>query len=619
MRVEMSKHSKLVRMRIQNIGSIGPESLEVELDNILCLVGVNNCGKSTVLRAYELAVGNKELKPEDVCKWSNDNKPSVEIWVHIPKGMPNIDEKWKQVDGELLLVRSKWEWEPNGSKKPTRTTWNPETNDYDPEGNAAGLDTVFSSRLPKPIRINSLESPEEEQGKLMGIIVDPIAKQINAQLEDETTELSKAQKTFLHLINSSVNDCNDKIQSITTGIHNSYSKVFPNISLRINIELNKFKFEPSAELVKGSSIKLMDGNSEVTLQQQGTGSQRALFWSMLQIRHGLVSKLYDVSQKKPAPKKKGKQETPSSDNKVEEQDLNLPGYMLLIDEPENALHPNAIRAARDYLYELAEDPQWQVMLSTHSPYFINPLEDHTTIVRLERNEKYTTPKTYKSDEIKFTADEKENLKMLLQMDPTLSEMFFGCYTVVVEGDTEYAAFKAATSDIDDHKYDKINVIRARGKEIIPTIVKMLAHFKVSFSVLHDTDSPCTSKGKANTAWSANMRISNEICKAKQSGLSVIHCSSVPNFELRHLGKESSKDKPWKMYKAVIDDPKVKSSVLAAFEALLPSSSVLEHICFDDLQNHEKTFKNLTLTWLEKNPDSLSDVRYQFSEIEIVKD
>ncbi len=46
----MAERSKLVKMRIQNLGCIGPEGLEISLDNIICIVGANNSGKSTVLR-----------------------------------------------------------------------------------------------------------------------------------------------------------------------------------------------------------------------------------------------------------------------------------------------------------------------------------------------------------------------------------------------------------------------------------------------------------------------------------------------------------------------------------------------------------------------------------------
>src|SRR5690606_35068316 len=85
----------------------------------------------------------------------------------------------------------------------------------------------------------------------------------------------------------------------------------------------------------------------------------------------------------------------------DENDPAFPGYLLLIDEPENALHPMAARAAQRHLYKLAESADWQVMMTTHSPYFVNPLEDHTTIVRLEResDEEHAAivPKTYRSD------------------------------------------------------------------------------------------------------------------------------------------------------------------------------------------------------------------------------
>ena len=47
--------------------------------------------------------------------------------------------------------------------------------------------------------------------------------------------------------------------------------------------------------------------------------------------------------------------TTDFDNTHDDNDIALPGYMLLIDEPEIALHPNGIRAASKYLYELAKE------------------------------------------------------------------------------------------------------------------------------------------------------------------------------------------------------------------------------------------------------------------------
>ena len=42
--------SKLVEMFVRNIGCIGPEGVSVALDDIVCIVGRNNSGKSTLLR-----------------------------------------------------------------------------------------------------------------------------------------------------------------------------------------------------------------------------------------------------------------------------------------------------------------------------------------------------------------------------------------------------------------------------------------------------------------------------------------------------------------------------------------------------------------------------------------
>ena len=104
----MADISRLVRMHVKNIGCIGNDGLTVDLDDIVCLVGANNAGKTTVLRAYELAVKQLELKPEDFNRNANKNPASVELWVHIPEKAANIDEKWKEASDDLLLVRSKW-------------------------------------------------------------------------------------------------------------------------------------------------------------------------------------------------------------------------------------------------------------------------------------------------------------------------------------------------------------------------------------------------------------------------------------------------------------------------------------------------------------------------------
>ncbi|MBO9573029.1 MAG: AAA family ATPase, partial [Chitinophagaceae bacterium] len=278
--------SKLLNITIGNLGCIGNEGLTVSLDNILCLVGDNNSGKSTILRAYELAVGTQNYSYErDYCKRSKGDNTYIEISVHIPEGTANIAEKWKEKQGEYLIVKSRWEWDQTGSK--SRKTYDPELEDYSEDGNAAGLDNVFNSRLPVPFRIGALESPQGELKNLLKLIVDPIAESLRSNLEDKESELSKALETFTAHARKPVEENKEIIEKINQRITNSHNKIFPNISIDLNIGMTDLKVDPLEALIKGSKLSIKEFDDNVDWDQQGTGSQRALFWSLLQVRSRL--------------------------------------------------------------------------------------------------------------------------------------------------------------------------------------------------------------------------------------------------------------------------------------------------------------------------------------------
>lgn len=286
----------------------------------------------------------------------------------------------------------------------------------------------------------------------------------------------------------------------------------------------------------------------------------------------------------------------------------LPGYMLLIDEPETALHPSAVRAAKDYLYALAAESGWQVMLSTHPPAFIDPLKNHTTIVRLHRVEAHLPPNVYRSEGVDFDGEEIENLKALLMFDANLAEMFFGGKVVIVEGDTEFAAFHEAMR-LNEAIYpidQRPLILRARGKVTIAILVKMLAHFKINFSVLHDVDSPRTKAGnKVNPAYSTNKIISVAIVPARENGIQVAYCCSCPNFEQHHGMDLPTKDKPYESWRAVRDDSAIRDSVLSVLKNLVaPIGS--ESIPANDGTNYENQLK----AWVSAN--NVSEVSFQFS-------
>lgn len=612
------ERSRLVRMHIQNIGCIGNEGLTVELDNIVCLVGANNAGKTTVLRAYELAILQERLNIEDF-NHNSDGKPAiVELWVHIPENAANVDEKWKEkTDNGLLLVRSKWEWPIEGGK-PTRYTWDPIEKEYSEDGKAAGLDNVFNSRLPKPFRIGSLDNPQEEHKKLLTLVLEPIINKYKEIMNDKNSELSSKIRELTELACQPISDMNEDINKIQNEITKSYSKIFSNSGINLNIGISDIGFDPEKLLLSGSRIDITESNSSsVRWNQQGTGSQRALFWSILQVR-SVLNQISDVRKElqklktKKSLSAKDQDKIAALENKLSQNTSDetfLPGYMLLIDEPETALHPSAVRAAKEYLYGLANEAGWQVMLSTHHPAFVDPLKDHTTIVRLHRKRQHNTPNIYKSDSAGFSDIELENLKALLAFDSNVSEIFFGDKVILVEGDTEFAAF-TEVMNIQKDAYpieQQPLILRARGKATIAILAKILTQFKINFSVLHDIDSPRTEKGdRVNPAYSINKNIKQAVETAREKGLSISYRCSCPNFEEHHKMVLPSKDKPFASWKAIRENKSIQNSVEAILRDLISDHTTDLGILEQDGTNYEAILKN----WIQENNKS-EELRYKF--------
>ena len=241
-------------------------------------------------------------------------------------------------------------------------------------------------------------------------------------------------------------------------------------------------------------------------------------------------------------------------------------HVLLLDEPEICLHPNAIRETREVLYELSQSPNWQVMVTTHSPIFIDLSHDNTTIIRVAKNQdgKVNATTLYHSKNAQLEDDDKENLKLLNICDPYVHEFFFGGRVIIVEGDTEYTAFSYLKMEY-PKEYGDIHIIRARGKGVIPSLCKILNQFECSYAILHDADTEKNKAGKSNSAWAINDSIMEAVKNSKcANDIIVIAC--IRNFEDALFGHPVSTDKP---YNALLE-MKRSSSKRKAVEQLLKS-------------------------------------------------
>ena len=482
--------SKLHKLIIQNFRTIGANPVEIDLSDIAVLVGPNNVGKSSILRAYEIlmldgsAEGSLTIEDFPNKEVTEQNNPVLELHTLVDNESKPGDEWCEKFDDNYFVVKEKWRWKNIGAGN--RMGFNYSlgrwSTDDDAEKFPWGPANKAQSFRPYPHRISAFATPEEQTDEFVKLLEAIVLQKLEEVKGQEDSDYTKLLKQITELQELVVNQGKDEIQSLESNLSMEVSRIFPNYK----VEFDPKHSEPSQNAIKffseNSELRIgPDGGFMSTIENQGSGSRRTLIWAALKIlsENGLKARPKG-SRKKSAEKISSKR-----------------GKLLLMDEPEICLHPNAIREMKNTLYNLTEDTSWQVIITTQSPQFIDISKDNTTIVRVDKKEG--------TEEIQGTTlfrpliaqlddDDKEKLKYLNLLDPHITEFFFGRKNIVVEGDTEYTAFNYLKA-LYPEKYQNIHVIRARGKATIVSLIKVLNHFGSYYAILHDTDKPLLDSGK----------------------------------------------------------------------------------------------------------------------------
>jgi predicted ATPase len=167
--------------------------------------------------------------------------------------------------------------------------------------------------------------------------------------------------------------------------------------------------------------------------------------------------------------------------------LGLGGLLLLIEEPELYLRPQAQR----YLYRLLREFSLggnQTIYSTHSPAFLNVarLNELVFVERLpQTGTRALQPEPVSAD---------EDFRVMTEFDAARSELFLARAAVLVEGLTEKLvlpfAFAALGHDVDR---EAISIIECGGKPNLPLFARICRATGVPFVVVHDSDRGASGK------------------------------------------------------------------------------------------------------------------------------
>jgi putative ATP-dependent endonuclease of OLD family len=341
--------------------------------------------------------------------------------------------------------------------------------------NPGGIEGNISVRLPKFLLIPAESRKDDIDGS--SSVLQKTMKELFEEVRDESDNYKEAQK-YLDLLAKELdpNDESKEFGKMLLDINNIISGIFNQTKIHIEANLS----DPGTSIKPSFDIE-MSSNVKTKPERQGMGSVRSAAFALLRYREIFLERK----------KAEGAEIRP---------------LIIGFEEPEMYLHPNAANLMRDKIYELATSSYSKIICTTHSPYMIDLGKriDQTdypkqilNLIKLEYDEtlqidccniiSFNTTQAYK----KLQKDDKQFIKFLLKIDDYMARVFFCKKIIIVEGDTEELLIKETVERLPIEKritfLSNYQVVRARGKASIISLVKYLKALSISPFVIHDKD------------------------------------------------------------------------------------------------------------------------------------
>lgn len=507
---------KLISFNVQNFRGLkgNDNKISFENSNLIFLIGNNNSGKSTFLKAYEFFVNPKSIAFNDDFL-DKDTSIPIELIAEFriepgdeqrhPEWMIN---KYADKDG---IIKIKKLWRSPGAIV--------EKFSYDPikqaffSGGFGGLDTLITKYSPTPIFVNAIATPEDLEKSINDIIAKNHVKKLKSQYATEYDSIIDLLSDLKEKISQA-----QEIIDINTRVNEQFKNVFPELTINIYSKPGE-GIDISKTLKSTHGFQISDSVNSIDLSNNGHGIIRQALFSFLS----------------------------TNDINIEDDE-----YIILYEEPELYLHPEVINTLKNELYNLARKKGYQVLCATHSPSMINLAEEHSSLVRLVKDCSTRNTKTYQVEFNIYEGEERNELLMNNRFNPYLCEVFYADEVIIVEGDTEAIIYREL---ITKHYPNSRNIyiLNAGSKSNMVFYQKILTHFGIKHILIHDCDSKfCETKDgtkKINAMWSFNDTIWQQILLSNSIHPNIARrFVQFLNFEKAH-GYEynTSKGKPYSAY------------------------------------------------------------------------
>jgi energy-coupling factor transporter ATP-binding protein EcfA2 len=516
--------------------------LDLDWDDLLVLIGENNCGKSCVLSALAIFLSGSAIKdPLLFHRHLADEPNAIELIGHFDQltadELQQTAVRGRTNNGEWILKKKYWVAVDN----------------VDGEDKSAWKETLFSYSAPE---VFAGWPASETMWTAFGADYSPLIAQIpgatgrtNGPARERLKELVREQRTdlitygaaawvanpggggnwksnansilprciFIPAVQEATEESLSKDAStygklVNLIIENQLSQRVEVLALKEAMQhvLDLFCPDPNhpenqAQEIRDLEARINDGLREVIGGEAHIRTEAPDVNSMLLPNTSLVVRDSNFGiDTKVAHQGHGLQRTlvmtllqllaDAQDSAVQAIAARRP-VILIVEEPELYMHPQMERRVRDLLYRLAAQPAFQVICCTHSPVFIDIANRHKAIVRMTKatngavSAKQVTTEIFVGpvDEV-----ERQVLTAVSTFSPGVNELFFASEVVLLEELSALAAFERAaelTGLFIRHPMKRrgVSIIDANGKGSIPAFQKVLNAFDIPYRVVHDED------------------------------------------------------------------------------------------------------------------------------------
>lgn len=514
---------KLEKIRIRNLRCISDVSFNI--GNYLTLVGANNAGKSTCLRAISILVDqeipeiaewhrNVLIEPieiegtfGDIQEWERDiagvsgtiqggkihlkvvcshnpEKNKVELQYYSQKRAEDIrgwSDSWPDLSQEIkdlaasLGITNGTNFRNVANKERVKEEIRTARADLVTLGelswgtDGVSINSALKQALPKVVFIPAMSTLDEQMKTTGSSPFNQLLQLIIIPEISQTVEFQNFQQSLQQLVMRMGGGEGvvpmPAIQALSTALSDSMAKLIDGMRVKIALD--------SPDTVKllapNAYIKIVSNESETPAELQGHGAQRALVFAMLEelARMQRIHRTVDAGEL-------GRT------------------VLLLFEEPELYIHPQLIRKLKNALKALSDSGVWQIVTTTHSPVLVDVSDDVSSLVLLRKD---ALVNCYQVDRATYEATagetERSALRAALDFHPTVAECFFAKEAILVEGDSEVAFLRRASNLAQRIGCNAVERERAfiscGGKWTILGFVRILNTLNVPYKIIHDAD------------------------------------------------------------------------------------------------------------------------------------